>query len=102
MGSHSWSAAKATMAQYFRDGKMSVLVQWGPAKDPEISDHAKRDVPLILDYARNDMDREVLTLFNSSNHRQAFACAAGRSRKKKRASAGQMIMVAAQALRPGL
>jgi tripartite-type tricarboxylate transporter receptor subunit TctC len=66
MGSHSWSAAKATMAQYFRDGKMSVLVQWGPAKDPDISDQAKRDVPLILDYARNDMDREVLTLFNSS------------------------------------
>jgi tripartite-type tricarboxylate transporter receptor subunit TctC len=66
MGSHSWSTAKATMAQHLRDGKISVLVQWGPAKDPEISEFAKRDVPLILDYARNDMDREVLTLFDSS------------------------------------
>jgi hypothetical protein len=66
MGSHSWSAAKATLGQYLSEGKMSVLVQWGPAKDPDISDHAKHDVPLIVDYAHNDMDREVLTLFNSS------------------------------------
>jgi tripartite-type tricarboxylate transporter receptor subunit TctC len=66
MGSHSWSSAKATLAQHLRDGKISILVQWGPAKDPEISRYAKRDVPLILEYARNDMDREVLTLFDSS------------------------------------
>jgi len=66
MGSHSWSSAKGTLTQQLRDGKLNTLVQWGAAKDPEISRYAKRDVPLILDYARNDADRQVLTLFDSS------------------------------------
>jgi tripartite-type tricarboxylate transporter receptor subunit TctC len=66
IGSHSWSTAKATMARHLSEGNVNVLVQWGPAKDPEISLDAKRDVPLILDYARNDMEREVLKLIDSS------------------------------------
>jgi tripartite-type tricarboxylate transporter receptor subunit TctC len=66
LGSHSWSTAKATMGHFLKERKMNVLVQWGPGKDPEISAYAMRDVPLIVEFARNDQDREVLTLFNSS------------------------------------
>jgi hypothetical protein len=54
------------MGHLLKDRKVNVLVQWGPAKDPEISAYAKRDVPLIIEFARNDQDREVLTLFNSN------------------------------------
>jgi hypothetical protein len=73
MGSHSWSAAKATLGQYLSEGKMSVLVQWGPAKDPDISDHAKHDVPLIVDYAHIE-----------HFHRPAVAGAAGCSPRASR------------------
>lgn len=66
IGSHSWSTAKATMTRHLDAGKLNMLVQWGPARDPEISSYAKREVPLILDFARHDSDRDVLKLLNSS------------------------------------
>jgi tripartite-type tricarboxylate transporter receptor subunit TctC len=66
IGSHSWSTAKVTVAHHLRDSKLNMLVQWGPSKDPEISEYAQRDVPLMFDYARTDVDRSVVKLMSSS------------------------------------
>jgi tripartite-type tricarboxylate transporter receptor subunit TctC len=66
IGGHSWSAAKATLSQQLRDRKINIVVQWGPSKDPEISEYARRDIPLITEYAHNDIDREVLKLIDSN------------------------------------
>jgi tripartite-type tricarboxylate transporter receptor subunit TctC len=65
IGSHSWSTAKVTVAQHLQEGELNMLVQWGPTKDPEISEYAKREVPLMLEYARTDVDRSVVKLLSS-------------------------------------
>jgi tripartite-type tricarboxylate transporter receptor subunit TctC len=65
IGSHSWSTAKVTVAHHLRDNKLNILVQWGPSKDPEISQVAKREVPLMTDYARTDVDRGLIKLMSS-------------------------------------
>jgi hypothetical protein len=65
IGSHSWSTAKVTVAHHLREHKLNILVQWGPSKDPEISESAKREVPLMFDYARSDVDRSVIKLMSS-------------------------------------
>ncbi len=65
IGSHSWSTAKVTVAHHLRENKLNMLVQWGPAKDPEISTYAKREVPLMFEYARTDFDRSVIKLMSS-------------------------------------
>jgi tripartite-type tricarboxylate transporter receptor subunit TctC len=66
MGAHAWSNAKATLSGQLKDGKLNFLVQWGPEKDPEISAVAQREVPLIKEYARTELDQRMLVLFNSS------------------------------------
>jgi tripartite-type tricarboxylate transporter receptor subunit TctC len=65
IGSHSWSTAKVTVAHHLRESKLNILVQWGPSKDPEISQIAKREVPLMSDYARTDVDRSLVKLMSS-------------------------------------
>jgi tripartite-type tricarboxylate transporter receptor subunit TctC len=65
IGSHSWSTAKVTVAHHLRESKLNILVQWGPSKDPEISQIAKREVPLMSDYARSDVDRSLVKLMSS-------------------------------------
>jgi hypothetical protein len=65
IGSHSWSTAKVTVAHHLRENKLNMLVQWGPSKDPEISTYAKREVPLMFEYARTDFDRTVVKLMSS-------------------------------------
>jgi tripartite-type tricarboxylate transporter receptor subunit TctC len=66
MGAHAWSNAKATLSGLLKDHKLNFLVQWGPGKDPEISQVAGRDVPLIKEYAKSEIDQRMLVLFNSS------------------------------------
>jgi tripartite-type tricarboxylate transporter receptor subunit TctC len=66
IGSHSWSTAKVTAAHLLRENKLNMLVQWGPSKDPEISEYAKREVRLMDDYARTDVDRSIVKLMSSS------------------------------------
>ena len=60
IGGTAWSSMKATMSEMMHEKKLNVLVQWGTAKDPEISKFAGREVPLITDYARSDIDRAAL------------------------------------------
>ena len=57
---------KATRGSMVRAGKVVVLAQWGTQKDPEISDFAQRDVPLITEYAQTNLDRDALTFLVSS------------------------------------
>jgi tripartite-type tricarboxylate transporter receptor subunit TctC len=66
IGGTTWSSMKATRAQKMRNRELIALVQWGTIKDPEISAYMRRDVPLILDLAQNDLDRRALTFISSS------------------------------------
>jgi hypothetical protein len=65
VGGTTWSSIKATMRPMLEERKLDVLVQWGTAKDPEISAYARRDVPLAADLAQSDLDRRVLLFISS-------------------------------------
>ncbi len=65
LGGNTWASTKVQSSTLVQDKKLSVLVQWGPEKDPNIAAHHGHDVPLIVEYAKNDADRKVLNLINS-------------------------------------
>jgi tripartite-type tricarboxylate transporter receptor subunit TctC len=65
VGGTTWSSIKSTMRQVLEERKIEVLVQWGAAKDPEISAYARRDVPLARELGRNALDRRVLGFISS-------------------------------------
>lgn len=54
-GSNSWSSWKATKPDWLRDGKINIILQVGIERNGEIP-----DVPLLLDFARDDLDRAAL------------------------------------------
>jgi hypothetical protein len=60
-GSNSWSAWKSTRPEWVRDKKLSILVQIGLKKAPDLA-----DTPLLMDLAKNDEDRAVLKLLSAS------------------------------------
>jgi hypothetical protein len=66
IGGTTWSSIKTTGGQKMRDRQLLVLLQWGATADPEISSLMGRDVPLILDVAQTDLDREALKLIATS------------------------------------
>jgi tripartite-type tricarboxylate transporter receptor subunit TctC len=53
----SWSSVKSTRANWMSDKKITVLMQLSLAKHPDLP-----DVPLIVDLAKNDEQRQVLRL----------------------------------------
>ena len=53
----SWGAMKATKKSWIEQNKLNIVLQIGPAKSPELP-----DVPSIMDYAKNDLDRNALEL----------------------------------------
>jgi tripartite-type tricarboxylate transporter receptor subunit TctC len=65
IGGTTWSSVKATMRPMLDARKLNMLVQWGAAKDPEISAYANRDVPLIQELGQTDPDRRVLLFIGS-------------------------------------
>jgi len=65
IGSYSWATAKATVPDLLRERQLNVLVQWGPSKDPEISQYAKHDVPMMNEYARTDEHRALIAMISS-------------------------------------
>jgi tripartite-type tricarboxylate transporter receptor subunit TctC len=70
VGGTTWSSIKATMRAVLDARKIDILVQWGIAKDPEISAYARRDVPLAQELVQNtlvqnDLDRGVLGFISS-------------------------------------
>jgi tripartite-type tricarboxylate transporter receptor subunit TctC len=53
----SWSSIKATKPDWLRDGKIHLLMQLSLHKHSELP-----DVPLIMDFAKNDDERRALEL----------------------------------------
>ena len=53
----SWGAIKATKKSWLDQKKLNILLQIGPAKSPELP-----NVPSIMDYAKNQLDRDALEL----------------------------------------
>ena len=61
----SWSAAKATRREWIEQKRVNILVQTALRKHPDLP-----DVPLIVDLAKTDEDRDILKLVFG---RQEFA-----------------------------
>jgi tripartite-type tricarboxylate transporter receptor subunit TctC len=53
----SWSSIKATHKQWVSDGTIKILVQLALAKHPDLP-----DVPLVLDLAQSDEQKDILRL----------------------------------------
>jgi tripartite-type tricarboxylate transporter receptor subunit TctC len=53
----SWSSVKATHQQWFDQKKFHILVQLALAKHPDLT-----DVPLIVDLAKSDEEKQILKL----------------------------------------
>ena len=53
----SWSSLKGVKADWLRDNKLNLLLQMGVSKSP-----VAPDVPFVMDEAKNDEDRRMLTL----------------------------------------
>jgi len=59
-GSNSWEGWKSTKPDWIRDKKINVLVQVGLSKASDLP-----DVPLLMDFARNDEERAALRLLSA-------------------------------------
>jgi tripartite-type tricarboxylate transporter receptor subunit TctC len=59
-GSNSWASWKATRPDWVKDKKITILVQIGLTKAPDLP-----DVPLLMDLAAKPEDRAVLKLLSS-------------------------------------
>jgi tripartite-type tricarboxylate transporter receptor subunit TctC len=59
----SWGSVKSRGQEWLRDGKIKVLVQMGINKADDL-----QDVPLILDLARSQEDREAMMLIFSPTY----------------------------------
>jgi tripartite-type tricarboxylate transporter receptor subunit TctC len=66
VGGTTWSSMKATRGQKMQNHELAILLQWGTLKDPEISSYMKREIPLILELAQNDLDYKALSFITSS------------------------------------
>ena len=66
VGGTTWSSLKSTRGQKLANRELQLLVQWGTTKDPEISAYMRREIPLILDVAKNDLDRAALAFIVAS------------------------------------
>jgi tripartite-type tricarboxylate transporter receptor subunit TctC len=66
IGGSTWSSMKATRGQQLRDHRYNLLLQWGTQKDPDISTYTGSEVPLSLELAKTDLDKEALKFINSS------------------------------------
>ena len=59
-GSNSWSSWKSTKPDWLTEKKINILVQVGLTRDKELP-----DVPLLLELAGNDLDRNVMALISA-------------------------------------
>ena len=57
VGSTAYASLRALSGKLVDEGKIKVIAQWGFKKHPDLP-----DVPAILDQARNDADRQALSL----------------------------------------
>ncbi|MEA2976744.1 MAG: hypothetical protein QOF19_2264 [Alphaproteobacteria bacterium] len=59
-GSNAWASWKSTKPDWLRDKKINILVQIGLTKAPDLP-----NVPLMMDLAKNNEDRQVLKLLSA-------------------------------------
>ncbi len=59
-GSNAWGAWKSTRPQWLKENKINILVQIGLRKENDLP-----DVPLLMDLAKSDEDRQVLKLLSA-------------------------------------
>ena len=52
---HGWTSLKMEKPDWLRDGKIRIIVQHGFTRHPELP-----DVPLLIDFAQNDLQRQCL------------------------------------------
>lgn len=64
-GQFSWSTLQSTRRDWLTHRKVTLLIQLGDRKDPNISAYMGRDVPLARDLAKNENDRLTLDLLTS-------------------------------------
>lgn len=62
---YAWSSLTSQVPQWLDQHKLNLLVQWGPRKDPAAEKYQGRDVPLILNFARDSLERRALELIVS-------------------------------------
>ena len=62
-GSNCWTSWKATRPDWIAEHKINILVQIGLAKAVDLP-----DVPLLMDLAANDEDRQLLRVLSASTH----------------------------------
>jgi tripartite-type tricarboxylate transporter receptor subunit TctC len=60
-GSNQWASTKATTRPWVEGKKINILVQFAVEKDPAISEYQGRDVPSIVELAKNDTDKQAVT-----------------------------------------
>jgi tripartite-type tricarboxylate transporter receptor subunit TctC len=58
----SWSSVKSTHKSWVDDKRMVVLIQLSLSKHPELS-----DVPLVMDFAKTDKQRQILKMVFARN-----------------------------------
>lgn len=56
-GGETWSSVRGEMKSLLDDRKVRVVLQYGFARHPELA-----DVPLLIDFAQSDSDRQALQL----------------------------------------
>jgi len=56
----SWAVVKAQHQAWLKDKKVRIILQDVPERDPELP-----DVPALVELAKNDADRQLLTLYAS-------------------------------------
>lgn len=61
--SYSWSDLKRVRSEWLKDGKLNILVQFGLEKEPDLP-----GVPLIVDLARNEQERKILSFVAADNN----------------------------------
>jgi tripartite-type tricarboxylate transporter receptor subunit TctC len=66
IGGNAWSTVKSSMAHFLSGHKVSVLMEAGPARDPDIAAYAGREVPMLIDFAKTELDRKAVELVMSA------------------------------------
>lgn len=61
-GSKAWASMKVDNADWLRDKKVNILVQYADARDKDLP-----DVPLMMELGRNEDERSALQLFALGN-----------------------------------
>jgi tripartite-type tricarboxylate transporter receptor subunit TctC len=56
-GATNWSTIKALNSNWLAEKKITLIMQWGLKKNPELA-----DVPLVMEMAKSDADRQALEL----------------------------------------